>query len=734
MAKTRSQPVGPSMAGLFTIVFALGGWRSGLSRLSDNSFFWHLRTGRRLLEHGVPHADPYSFTASGTRWVAQSWLAEALYGAVDRAAGTFGLRLLVATTGALVAGLTYRLVLGLSRDRMAAIGLTLAAIGASFTLWAARPLFLGLLALIGLLWIVEVPRSWLGRRTLWTVPGLMWLWVNTHGTFALGFLYLGLHLAGRWLDGAPPWRGRERRLSQAVGLALAVSLVNPYGPGLLLFPVHLLGRGDILRNITEWRSPDIHTVQGLMFAAWLVVFLACVTRGRSRVSRRDLVVSVPFVLLAFWAQRNILLAPLVGVTVAARAVARDTPRPDSESPLNRVVAAALLALGLVWTVQAAGRPDLDLERYPVDAMRYVADHDLLGHRLMTDDVWGGYLILEYWPRQKVFVDDRYDMYPIPVLRDFIRFADADGSWHQILDHWGIDVVVWPRGAAIVRRMEADPGWKRVHEDTVATVLVRTPVDSPAPAPAAAPAPPAAARALQPVLDRFVAAQTVPFSVVAADRAGDVRAAHLADRQVLSASLYKLFVGAELLRQVHDGVLSRDSVAGDGSGRTVGACIRDMIVVSDNRCGAWGLRQLGDGRMDSELAREGFSGTSLASPQRTTATDVARFFERARDGTLLGPGREAATGELYGFLRDQQVNDRLPVGLPPGTPVAHKTGDRLHWAHDGGIITTPGGELLLVVLTGPWPPPCCDADHPGAAEARAFGAIADLARQMYAASG
>ena len=71
------------MVGLFTLVFALGGWRAGLSRLSDNSFFWHLRTGRLILDHGIPHSDPYSFTATGRRWVAQSWLAEALYGAVD---------------------------------------------------------------------------------------------------------------------------------------------------------------------------------------------------------------------------------------------------------------------------------------------------------------------------------------------------------------------------------------------------------------------------------------------------------------------------------------------------------------------------------------------------------------------------------------------------------------------------------------------------------------------------
>jgi hypothetical protein len=86
--------------------------------------------------------------------------------------------------------------------------------------------------------------------------------------------------------------------------------------------------------------------------------------------------------------------------------------------------------------------------------------------------------------------------------------------------------------------------------------------------------------------------------------------------------------------------------------------------------------------------------------------------------------------MYALLKAQQVNDRLPRGLPPGTPIAHKTGDRIHWAHDAGVITTPNGDVLLAVLTGPWAAPCCDADHPGAGERVAFGAIADLGSTIY----
>ncbi len=241
--------------------------------------------------------------------------------------------------------------------------------------------------------------------------------------------------------------------------------------------------------------------------------------------------------------------------------------------------------------------------------------------------------------------------------------------------------------------------------------------------------------LQETIDRFVARQPVPFSVVAVDLRTGQRAEHLASRQVLSASLYKLFVARELLRRIYGGQLSRDAAAGDTKGRTVGACLEAMIVVSDNDCGQAGLRMVGAGALDASLERDGYVSTRLASPQRTSAADVALFLQRARDRTLLGSGGEAASAELYGLLQRQQVNDRLPKGLPPGTPIAHKTGDRFHWAHDAGIIRTPsGGEYLLAVLTGSWPLPCCDADHPGPAEARAFGAIADLAKAVNAVLG
>lgn len=228
--------------------------------------------------------------------------------------------------------------------------------------------------------------------------------------------------------------------------------------------------------------------------------------------------------------------------------------------------------------------------------------------------------------------------------------------------------------------------------------------------------------LQAVVDDFATAQSVPFSVVVLDLATGAGAQRLSDRRLPSASLYKLFVARELLRRIDAGELSGDRAAGDGNGRTVDQCVHDMIVVSDNDCGVAGLQLVGRGALDPRLHADGFTATSLAAPQQTSADDVTRLLLEVRDDT--------AHPRLYELLQEQEVNDRLPQGLPPGTPIAHKTGDVRHYAHDAGVITTPSGDVLLVVLTGPWPLPCCDADHPGEPERLAFGAIARLGRAVY----
>ncbi len=467
-----------SMAGLITFLFAVGGFGLSSGSLGDNSFLWHLRTGGLILDKGIPRADPYSFTAAGTHWVAQSWLAELMYAVLERSIGDHAIRVAVGVAGACIGVFLFRVAFRTADDRVRGLAIAIPALACSFTVRSERPLWFGLALLGALVFTIEVPESFLGRHLRVVVPVLMWLWVNTHGTFALGFGYLGLYLVGRWLDGASPLQGREREILIGTAIASVVIFVNPYGPSLVFFPVALMGRSKVLNNVAEWQSVNLHTLTGFFYAFWL--FLSVVALARSKPRRSDVLLSVVFLALGWWAVRNVAIAVAVTVPVVGRAFrpVRDPAaapidheeRYGTATPLL-VVLVCLVSVLLVG--RAAAQPDFNLKRYPVAALQALDGEHRLGGRLLTTDAWAGYVIYKYWPEQHVFFDDRYDMYPIALTAAYNKILDLQPGWEQVLNQYRINIVVWPEDGAVVQVLEHLPGWKEVRTDKVATTFIRT---------------------------------------------------------------------------------------------------------------------------------------------------------------------------------------------------------------------------------------------------------------------
>src|SRR5579864_2986669 len=91
-----------------------------------------------------------------------------------------------------------------------------------------------------------------------------------------------------------------------------------------------------------------------------------------------------------------------------------------------------VAAGLVvWAFQ---RRTLALGSYPVAAAAFLERSGRLApsHRIAAVDVVGCYLIWRSGPRTKVFIDDRYDMYPGAVVDDARIFGDARSGVESVL--------------------------------------------------------------------------------------------------------------------------------------------------------------------------------------------------------------------------------------------------------------------------------------------------------------
>lgn len=452
---------------------AVAGARLGLRPVSDNSTLVHLRTGLEILRTGrVPAHDPYSYTAAGHAWVVQSWLASVLYAVADRVSH----QALVLEQG-VVFGILGAVIALCARSTTAwrwGLGAALA-VAASAPGWSPRPLMFGLVCLALTILIAE--RS---ANPLWLLP-VVWVWVNTHGSFPLGLAWLAARAVGEAVDGRRVPRPAVVRLGVfTAGLVTAV--INPVGVRLLTFPLIAVHKKATFQGIVEWHSPnfqDPNTFLALVFiVASLVVLL------RHPLPWSQLLPVCGFLALALIAARNlgalgVALAPALGCALAGAPIRdRSENRWLVRLQGQRWWAIGALAAGAtaltIFVTDAARGPGLALASYPVAAIEEAGHEGRLGdaHRIAATDVVGCYLVWRAGPATKVFIDDRYDMYPRSVALDAGTIGAARDDVPAILDRWKVDTVVWSTAQALPQQLLTLGGWRETWRDSSWALLVR----------------------------------------------------------------------------------------------------------------------------------------------------------------------------------------------------------------------------------------------------------------------
>ncbi|MFN2504839.1 MAG: hypothetical protein ABR540_11560, partial [Acidimicrobiales bacterium] len=407
----------PSLESLFVSAFVLLGFRVGVLAIRDNSMLTHLRTGIDMVRGaGIPRVDPYSYTAQGTDWVVQSWLPEWTYGWAHRLGGSRLVVLEQAILMALLAWLVARLARAGSPLRTA-LSASLA-IGIGISHWSPRPLLFGLICMALTISIVE------RRRTPWLLVPVVWLWVNSHGSFPLGLVWLGARGLGEWLDWKDLPRDTLRYVWAFLG-SLAIAAINPLGARLLLFPFTLGEKRSVFEFIGEWQSPNFHLHRNRLALVFLAI--ALVLLFRARLTWRDSVPAVTFLVTGLYAVRNL---PILAI-VLAPVLARILRRPDAAAPrrveterqlrINRALAATMAIAFVIFGSSVAASEPLNLRPYPIRAATFLDREGLLAntHRLAHQDVVGNYLSFRFGRRARIFVDDRVDMYPVRIPKDYI---------------------------------------------------------------------------------------------------------------------------------------------------------------------------------------------------------------------------------------------------------------------------------------------------------------------------
>jgi len=458
------------------LTFVFLGGLIGIGAFRDNSFLTHLATGRLILESGIPTEDPYSFTAAGEPWVVQSWLWSLVTAQLEALGGLGLVRVAMGGLSAVLAGIIW-LLTAPARSLLVRILLSglLVLMGAS-GFWPERPLLLGLVGL-GLVLLAAEGRV----DPRWLIP-VLWIWANAHGSFPLGILVALLLWAGRHLDGGDARTERRVALWTTVGAATAV--IGPLGLKVLVFPVELLGRQDVLSGVVEWQPPTFDEMDQRLFLVYVLVCIAGLVRRPSWRAGLPLVVFLGAGLLAVRNDAPAALVFLPGAAACLVDLGGSRVVGDRRSPVLAGASVVLAALAILVLLVPLGQeadqedrqeqlvagPHLNLDGYPVAALSWLDGEGLLTPetRLLARDYVGNYLESATDGEIPVFVDDRFDMYPETVLEDQVTLLDGEagdrGGPLAVLERYEPDLVVWETASATGQQLVVSPDWGVIYQD------------------------------------------------------------------------------------------------------------------------------------------------------------------------------------------------------------------------------------------------------------------------------
>jgi beta-lactamase class A len=152
----------------------------------------------------------------------------------------------------------------------------------------------------------------------------------------------------------------------------------------------------------------------------------------------------------------------------------------------------------------------------------------------------------------------------------------------------------------------------------------------------------------------------------------------------------------------------DLYKAEGQTRTLSELCELMITVSSNLATNLIIEKLGveniratvhslhadgmhvlRGVEDNQAFEKGLNNT-------TTARALAILLTSITDDSAAGPD---ASQQMIAILGRQKFNEGIPAGLPPGTKVAHKTGEITKIHHDAAIVYAPRPFVLVILVRG-----------------------------------
>ncbi len=407
----------------------------------DPDFGWHLKLGELTLKHGFQYKDTFSYTMLSFPAIDHEWLADVViyflykihplllsffFAAFPIGAIAFSLKKQFKVYYASFFLLAASILLSFSGLRIQVISWFLAAV---------------------LLTVLLNEKLW--KKWKITIPVLILIWANLHGSFAVAIYLLSIFIVLRIIQ-----KRVDRYDFLVLGGSILATFINPYGARLW---------GEVLSSITDsaLRWEIIEWLPGvfffdLSFFILLALSFVLIFRYRKKLKLQALVIYLALLLLVISSVRHLpyfIVATLIIVPPFFEFFREEVKK--NEAMLARFSKAVLifvlyaLAVFLSKTYSIGLHSDLSEKKYyPKSAVSFLKKQNINGEIFSVYN-WGGYLLWKL-PEKRVFIDGRMPSWQWrasasesdSAFKDYASIVSGAASYEKFFKKYNVHYVLW----------------------------------------------------------------------------------------------------------------------------------------------------------------------------------------------------------------------------------------------------------------------------------------------------
>jgi len=473
----------------------------------------HLGSGRYILQNlKIPTHDIFSYTVAGRAWIDHEWLFQVIVYFLYNIFGANGMVALRMLAFLSVFALLFRIEYKRNNYLTVIAGL-LPVLFVASTRNLVRPEIFTLFFVSLFLFILHKYRS--GRLVYLLIPAQL-LWANIHGYFLAGIIitliYIISEAINKFINSASGTQRRKllseaalRRLILVCLLLILVSFITPYTYKGVLYsirtPIEFSRHSDFLTNtISELRRPLEFGFNEPVVFWYRILTMVSAVLVLLNIKRLPIPVTILYIIffsVSATSNRNIALFGIIaGIAMLASlnniwgslAAAKAVQRLSRHRRLIEIIACALLIIFISRLIYKRASSDYYVEgarfksinfgvhpfRHSKGLVEFATEHELEGN-VFNNFETGAYIIGNLFPRFRVFIDGRTELYGVDFLARYRSIGSHDIPLEEAIDGYDVDYALigdLPFFKGFLKKLHISEDWELVYFDGIAALYAR----------------------------------------------------------------------------------------------------------------------------------------------------------------------------------------------------------------------------------------------------------------------